>query len=136
MTDWPGLIGLDRTTLARRTGRTGRERPAGDELWIVFDLPDYGLRARLRPDRSGEPRVVSWTASLRPPVGRLSEALAPLDLWPTGTADLRAEDHSAPLVRRPLRGPDGRTHSLTVTQRAGRFSAVTVFDEPPDWTEG
>jgi hypothetical protein len=64
----------------------------------------------------------------------LSEAAAAVGLWPAAGPEEEAADLVVPLVRRPLACPaSGTTHSLTATVRQGRFTAVSVFDEAPDW---
>jgi len=127
-----GLIGLSEQELVRRLGSPSARRAAGPDVWLVYRFGDVGLRVRLGgPDRL---RLASWTASFTPGFLRLSEAAHAVGLWPAASPDDDARQVTQPLVRRALAGAEpGVLHSLTATVRGGRFTAISVFDEPPDW---
>jgi hypothetical protein len=127
-----GLVGLEEAELVRRLGSPVTRREAGNEVWLVFRSPEMSLRVRLTGGDT--PRLASWTASFDPGHAKLSEATRAVGLWPAAAPDEDASSVDRPLVRRALRCPtSARVHSLTATVRNGRFTAVSVFDEPPDW---
>jgi len=132
MSSCAGLVGLTEAELLRRLGSPLARRQGGDDLWLVFRSAEMNLRVRLAGP--GEPLTRSWTASFEVGHERLSEAARAVGLWPAAAPDEEAAAVDLPLVRRPLPCPDSdRVHSMTATIRDGRFTAVSVFDEPPDW---
>lgn len=136
--DCRGLIDLDEAVLVERFGSPTSRRDGAREAWLVFETPVLVLRARLaRPAaRATAPRLASWTASFADGFETLREAAGALGLWPAAAPDASARDLDLPLVRRALAAPgDGAVHSLTATVRSGRFVAVSVFDEAPEWIE-
>jgi hypothetical protein len=127
-----GLIGLRETELVDRLGEPTARRKAGPDTWLVFRSTGMGLRVRLTGPEPG--RVASWTASFETGFARLSEAAGAVGLWPAAEPEEEAAAVTLPLVRRPLDCPaSAATHSLTATVRHGLFTAVSVFDEAPDW---
>jgi len=132
MTLCAGLVGLAEPELIRRFGAPSVRRDVGADTWLVFGSADVALRVRL--SGSTPPRVASWTASFETGFRLLSEAARAVGLWPAAAPDQEATAVGTPLVRRPLPCPaSGRVHSLTATVRHGLFTALSVFDEPPDW---
>lgn len=126
-----GLVGLPESELIERFGTPAARRAIGTDTWLTFGSKEMGLRVRLAGD---PPQVASWTASFTPGFRLLSEAARAVGLWPAASPDEEARRVTAPLVRRPLACPaSDRVHSLTATVRSGLFTAVSVFDEPPDW---
>lgn len=133
MSSCEGLVGLEEAELVQRLGAPVTRRETGEEVWMVFRSAEMSLRVRLAG--ADTPRIASWTASFEPGHARLSEATRAVGLWPAAAPDEEASAVSRPLVRRALRcTASDRVHSLTATVRDGRFIAVSVFDEPPDWT--
>ena len=132
MTLCAGLVGLAEPELIHRFGAPSVRRDVGSDTWLVFGSADVALRVRL--SGSTPPRVASWTASFETGFRLLSEAARAVGLWPAAAPDQEATAVGTPLVRRPLPCPaSGRVHSLTATVRHGLFTALSVFDEPPDW---
>lgn len=122
------LLGQSTDTAFERYGRAAADRRVGEDRWLRFEAPDWTLRLRARPDRSGGPALVrSWTAVFAEGFDTVAEALYALGLPPpepsAGTED----------IRQPLRDGAGRVHSLTLSVRNGRIRTATGFDEPPDW---
>lgn len=104
----------------------------------MFEGPALALRARLaRPAASDAlPRLASWTATFVDGFESLCGATGAVGLWPDAAPDASAADLEVPLVRRALAAPEGMAfHTLTATVRGGRFIAVSVFDEAPEWLE-
>ena len=127
-----GLIGLTDAELSRRLGEPTVRRALGDDTWLIFESAALGLRVRCVGKEPA--RVASWTATFKIGHSRLQEAAEALGLWPVASPDEEASASVAPLIRRPLPCPDsGRIHSLTATVRGGRITAMSAFDEPPDW---
>lgn len=133
--DWSDVIGASEAELRTRFGDPTSRREVRGDLWLVFATPPGPLRVRCRTGFSGAPRVVSWTLRLARPCDTLADAAAAVGLWPAASPDAMADGIDTPLVRRPLQAPgtEAGLHSLTVTVRDGRFTHVSVFDEPPDW---
>lgn len=133
--DLAGLIGTAEADLHPRFGAPESRRPAGGDLWLVYQVEPGRLRVRCAADAAGTPRVASWTITFREPRETLSSAARMVGLWPAAAPDAVAEDVETPLVRRSLRVSAARDMpcSLTATVRAGRFDRLSVFDEPPDW---
>lgn len=132
MTSCDGLVGLSEQELIRRFGDPSVRRGVGADTWLVFGSTDVALRVRLAG--STPPRVASWTASFETGFPLLSEAARAVGLWPAAAPDQEATAVGTPLVLRPLTCPaSGQVHSLTATVSHGLFTAVSVFDEPPDW---
>ncbi|MGD8496290.1 MAG: hypothetical protein PVF05_08865 [Gemmatimonadales bacterium] len=129
------FIGMDEAQLEARLGPPDARRATGGDLWLVFETPAGRLRVRCRPAGGAPPRVASWTLGLAVPAATLREALEPLGLWPAAGPDAAAAAVAEPLVRRALPAAEAaaEAHSLTATIRGGRFTHVSVFDEPPDW---
>jgi hypothetical protein len=127
-----GLVGLPEPELVGRFGEPSARRLLGTDTWLVFRSQGMSLRVRLVPVDS--PRVASWTASFDTGFPHLSDAARAVGLWPAAAPDEDASLADVPLVRRPLPCPDSdRVYSLTATVRQGRFTALSVFDEAPDW---
>ena len=126
------LIGTTEEELVRRFGEPSARRSAAGEVWLVFGAPDHTLRVRcagLEPARAA-----SWTAMFA--VGRrtLRQATESLGLWPAAAPDAEAARCERPLIRRVLPSPaSDAVHSLTATVRGGLITAVSVFDESPEW---
>jgi hypothetical protein len=132
MASCDGLVGLSEPELIRRFGEPSVRREVGADTWLVFGSEEVTLRVRLAG--STPPRVASWTATFETGFRHLSEAARVVGLWPAAAPDQEATGVGAPPVRRPLLCPiSGRVHSLTATVRRGLFTALTVFDESPDW---
>lgn len=132
--DCSALIGLDESGLVARLGPPTTRRRIGADLWLIHTAADVSLRVRCATVAGGSPRVSSWTATFRDGYPALAGAARALGLWPVAAPDEDAAAVSAPLIRRPLDGPDGdATGSLTATVRGGRFTQISVFDEAPDW---
>lgn len=132
MTLCDGLVGLPEQELIRRLGDPSVRREVGADTWLVFGSTEVALRVRLAG--STPPRVASWTASFETGFRLLSEAARAVGLWPAAAPDQEAAAVGTPLVRRPLPCPaSGHVHSLTATVRHGLFTALSVFDEHPDW---
>lgn len=129
------LIGMNEARLESRLGAPDARHTAGADLWLVFETPAGRLRVRCHPVGGGPPRVASWTLGLAVPAATLREATEPLGLWPSAGPDVGAAAVAEPLVRRALAAAHeaAEVHSLTATIRDGRFTHVSVFDEPPDW---
>lgn len=126
------LIGLPPDALVERFGTPSARRSAAGGVWLVFALPRLTLRVRCAGQ--GQPRAATWTASFADGFLRLSDAARAVGLWPAATPDVEAASVEEPLVRRALRcADDGPLCSLTATVRDGRFTQLSVFDEPPDW---
>ena len=127
-----GLIGLTGEELSRRLGEPVTRRTVGEDTWLVFQSANLSLRVRCAGAQPA--RVASWTATFAIGHARLRDAAQALGLWPAAAPDLEAASSGAPLIRRSLPCPDsGRVHSLTATVRGDLFTALSVFDEPPDW---
>lgn len=127
-----GLVGLPEQELVDRFGEPSARRAVGSDPWLVFRSKEMNLRIRLAG--SDPPRVASWTASFDTGFRHLSGAARAVGMWPAARPDEDASQVGAPLVRRPLPCPDsGRVYSLTATIRHGLFTALSVFDEAPDW---
>lgn len=78
--------------------------------------------------------MASWTASFADEHRRLATAAARLGLWPAAAPDEEPAATVSPLLRRSLAAPHaGTTGSLTATVRGGRITAISVFDEAPEW---
>lgn len=136
--DCRGLIDLDEAALVEQFGSPTSRRDGAREAWLVFEVPALVLRARLARPAEGTavPHVASWTASFADGFETLREAAGALGLWPDAAPDASARDLDVPLARRALAAPGGEAvHSLTATVRGGRFVAVSVFDEAPEWIE-
>lgn len=127
-----GLIGLSEAELLARLGSPAARRRAEDSIWLVFETRDVRMRVRCRP---GPPaHVASWTASFAIGQATLAEAASRLGLWPAAGPDEQPALSGARLLRRPLACPrSGRTWSLTATVRQARITAISVFDESPEW---
>jgi hypothetical protein len=136
---WDDLIGAGEAAVRERFGEPITRRPAGGDVWLVFDTPAGRLRMRCRVDATNAPRVASWTVTFGARHDTLAGAARAVGLWPAAAPDVAAVDVDMPLVRRPLRvtldggGEEGGLLSLTATVREGRFDRLSVFDEPPDW---
>jgi hypothetical protein len=135
--DCRGLVGLAEAALIERFGPIASRRDRSGETWLVFQRPALALRVRLaRSPGDAVPRLASWTATFADGFETLSDATGAVGLWPDAAPDASAADLEVPLVRRALAAPGGRAiHSLTATIRGGRFIAVSVFDEAPEWVE-
>ncbi|MFQ5890069.1 MAG: hypothetical protein ACE5JR_08445, partial [Gemmatimonadota bacterium] len=113
-------------------GEPPADSTVGRERWLVFEWTDVVLR--VRGGAGPEGRITSWTATLQNGRGTLREAAAPFGLWPACAPDEEAGTVQTPLVRRGLPASGtGRARTLTATVREGRITAITLFDEPPDW---
>lgn len=133
---WIELLGADEETLVEHLGPPVARRVAGAHLWLLFETPAGQARVRCRTAAGSGAVAASWSLSLAEPAGTLRQAVAPLGLWPAAAPDEDAATLRRPLVRRPLPvagSAPGSLHSLTATVRSGRFTQVSVFDEPPDW---
>lgn len=123
--------------LEARFGRPAARRQTGGDVWLVYERPELGLRVRLAPPDGSPsdagPVAASWIAGFSAGFPRLSDAARRVGLWPDAAPDEAADRVGYPLVRRALPADRGRTHSLTATVRGGRFTHISVFDEPPDW---
>jgi hypothetical protein len=127
-----GLVGLLEEELAQRFGEPSARREVGSEAWLVFRSKEMILRVRLAG--TDLLRVASWTASFDSGFRSLSEAAGAVGLWPAAGPEEDAARVGTPLVRRPLPCPDSdRVYSFTATVRQGLFTALSVFDEAPDW---
>jgi len=127
-----GLVGLPEEDLIRRFGQPSARREVGSDTWLVFRSKQMMLRIRLAG--TDPPRVASWTTSFDAGFQRLSEAAGAVGLWPAAGPEEDAARVAAPLVRRPLPCPGStRVYSFTATVRQGLFTALSVFDEAPDW---
>lgn len=133
--DYSDLVGLSEAELVERLGPPDVRTGMGGELWLIRETRHGRLRLRLaRAPSDSEPRVASWTLSLREGRDTLRHATEALGLWPAAAPDVNASDLDAPLARRPLQSARGdRVRSLTATIGRGRFTRVSVFDEAPDW---
>ncbi len=132
MASCDGLVGLTEDDLTRRFGEPTSRRVLGHDTWVVFASEEMSLRIRLAG--SPVPRVASWTATFEIGFRQLSDAARTVGLWPAAGPEEDASGITLPLVRRPLPCPDSdRVYSLTATVRHGRFKALSVFDEAPDW---
>ena len=125
------LIGMPGDRLRAELGVPETEHRQGDDTWLIFRTA--GTVLRIRCAGGVAPVVASCTATLSRPVETLSEAAAGLGLWPACAPDIAASRVDAPAVRRAVQGPGGEAYSLMATVRAGRFTQLTVFDEPPEW---
>lgn len=125
------LIGITDEELVRRFGEPSARRSIPGEEWLVFDAPDLTLRVRCAGP--GPTRVASWTATFAAGHPTLRRATEILGLWPSAGPDQEAAACEHPLIRRPLPSSDGAVHSLTATVRADRITAISVFDEAPEW---
>jgi hypothetical protein len=132
---WIDLIGSGEPELETRFGNPTARRVADGDVWLVFETESGRLRIRCRRPSGGTPRVASWTLCLGAPADTLAAAAGRIGLWPDAEPDAAAVDVTEPLVRRALTPPGGASagHSLTATVRGGRFTHISVFDEPPDW---
>lgn len=149
-----GLVGAPGAEARERLGEPEADRPARPGRWIVWGGDGWRLRLRVgggaeAPDGNRGPgpagsdgesgdgaegRITSWSLTWERPRSTLREAVEPLGLWPAAAPDVRADELKAPLARRGLTGPAGRTdRSLTATVRAGGFARIAVFDEAPEW---
>ncbi len=127
-----GLIGLTGKELSRRLGEPVARRTVGEDTWLVFRSADLSLRVRCAGARPA--RVAAWTATFTTGYPHLRDAARALGLWPAAAPDQAAASSGAPLIRRALPCPDsGRVHSLTATIRGDLFTALSAFDESPDW---
>jgi len=127
-----GLIGLTGEELSRRLGEPAARRTVGEDTWLVFRSADLSLRVRCAGAQPA--RVASWTATFTTGYPPLRDAAQALGLWPAAAPDQEAASSGAHLIRRALPCPDsGRTHSLTATIRGDVFTALSAFDESPDW---
>lgn len=127
-----GLLGLPEEEVVKRLGVPTARRKAGPDTWLMFRSAELGLRLRL--SGSDPARVASWTASFETGFSTLAEAARAVGVWPAAAPDEEAAAAAVPLVRRVLPCPrTGETGSLTATVRHGRFTAVSAFDEAPDW---
>lgn len=132
MASCDGLVGLPEEDLIQRLGPPAARRGVGSETWLVFRSKPMMLRIRLAG--TDPPRVASWTASFEAGFQHLSEAAGAAGLWPAAAPEEDAARVAEPLVRRPLPCPDSdRVYSFTATVRHGLFTALSVFDEAPDW---
>lgn len=127
-----GLIGMTEGDLSRLLGEPTARRTVGEDTWLVFQSAEVALRVRCVG--AGPARVASWTATFTIGYARLREAAEALGLWPAAAPDEEAASAGAPLIRRSLPCPDSdQVHSLTATVRGDRFTALSAFDEPPEW---
>lgn len=132
LTDCSALIGMTEEELSRHLGRSATRRAAGSDTWLVFDFPDLSVRVRCTGGETA--RVASWTASFSVGHARLRDAASAVGLWPAAEPDEEAARCELPLIRRPFRyAGSGLVHSLTATVRQGLVTAISVFDEAPDW---
>jgi len=132
MASCDGLVGLTEQELIRRFGEPSARRDVGSDAWMVFRSKEMSLRIRLAG--TDPPRVASWTTSFDTGFRHLSDAAGAVGLWPAAGPEEDATRVGAPLVRRPLPCPDSdRVYSLTATVRQGLYTALSVFDEAPDW---
>jgi len=133
--NWIDLIGSGEAELEGRFGTPAARRASEDDLWLVFETAWGRLRVRCRRSSGGRPGAASWTLCLSEPADTLAAAAGRVGLWPAAAPDAAAADVAEPLVRRALAPPEGASgrHSLTATLRGGRFTHLSVFDEPPDW---
>lgn len=131
---WADLIGMDDARLEGRLGVPTARHTTGRDVWLVFETAAGLLRVRCHAAPGGA-RAASWTLTLAEPARSLREAVGPLGLWPAAEPDADAGAVEQPLVRRALTsgGEAGDSISLTATVRGGRFTHLSVFDEPPDW---
>jgi hypothetical protein len=128
------LIGFTEHQLHAHLGSATSRREIGGDAWLIFQSPDMTLRVRCRDAGDGF-RCASWTASFTDGFDTLAEAAAAVGLWPAAAPDATAVAVTTPLIRRCLPDPErSLVHSLTATVRAGRFTQIAVFDEPPDWS--
>jgi len=132
---WIDLVGASELELQARFGPPEVRRAAEEGVWLIFATGAGRLRVRCRSAVSERPGTASWTLTLREPAGTLAAAATRIGLWPAAAPDVAAEDVTEPLVRRVLTSSDGFSgpNSLTATVRGGRFTHLSVFDEPPDW---
>lgn len=132
---WIDLVGSSESELQARFGPPEIRRAAEEEVWLIFATGAGRLRVRCRSAASERPGTASWTLTLRDAAGTLAAAAARIGLWPAAAPDVAAKDVTEPLVRRALAASDGVSgpNSLTATVRGGRFTHLSVFDEPPDW---
>ncbi|MCL7959798.1 MAG: hypothetical protein M8861_06370 [marine benthic group bacterium] len=132
MASCDGLVGLSEEELIQRLGQPSARRDVGSDTWAVFQSKPMMIRIRLA---GADPRrVASWTVSFDTGFQRLSEAAGAVGLWPAAGPEEDAARVTTPLVRRPLPCPDSdRVYSFTATVRQGLFTALSVFDEAPDW---
>lgn len=127
-----GLIGLTDEELSRRLGEPVARRTVGNDTWLVFRSSGLSLRVRCAGARPA--RVASWTATFKTGHPHLRGAAQALGLWPAAAPDQEAASSGAPLIRRAMPCPNsGRVHSLTATICGGVFTALSAFDESPDW---
>ena len=132
MASCDGLLGLTEQEVVRRLGEPSARREIDLDRWLVFRSNEMSLRIRLAG--TDPPRVASWTASLATGYRHLSEAAGAVGLWPAAAPDEEASRVATPLVRRLLPCAEtDRVYSFTATVRSGLFTAVSVFDEAPDW---
>ena len=125
------LLGQPVAAAIERYGRVAADRRAGEDRWLRFEVPNWTLRLRARPDRIGGPALVrSWTAAFAGGFDTVPEALRALGLTPPEPLEPSGGTDD---IRRPLRDSAGRVHSLTLSVRHGRIRAASGFDEPPDW---
>ena len=126
------LVGLTEDELVRRFGGPSARHSAPGEDWLVFTASDHTLRVRCAGP--GPIRVGSWTATFAAGHSTLRGATAGLGLWPAAAPDEEAAAVERPLIRRALAASAGdAVHSLTATVRGGLITAVSVFDEAPEW---
>ena len=133
---WIDLIGSEEPELETRFGTPTARRAAEDDVWLVFETESGQLRVRCRRPSGGMPfAAASWTLRLSAAADTLAAAAGRIGLWPAAAPDAAAVDVTEPLVRRALTPHGGASggHSLTATVRGGRFTHLSVFDEPPDW---
>jgi hypothetical protein len=132
---WIDLIGSGESELETRFGSPTARRVADGEVWLVFATELGRLRVRCRRASGGTPGAASWSLCFAAPADTLSAAAGRIGLWPAAAPDAAAADVTEPLVRRALTPHEGASgeHSLTATIRGGRFTHISVFDEPPDW---
>lgn len=123
--------GLPCEVLRERLGEPAAEREAGGGRWFLYRWP--GITLRVRGGAGARGRIAAWTAALEDGGRSLSEAADPFGLWPACAPDAAAGS-APPLLRRAVRPPGGGpARSLTATVREGRITALTLFDEEPDW---